>query len=107
MRGIGLPSVTFWQKTWCTKGPRRGKRVRGRVNYVRFNTEGFPGEWHLVIVQVVGEALHAASWTEFTYADGSTQPGLCFFELQDDGKIVRITDFWPDPMNCPLNERTS
>ena len=83
------------------EGPQTRERVRGRANYVRFNTEGFPGEWHLVIIQIVGEGLHAASWTEFTSADGNTQPGLCFFELQDDGKIARITDFWPDPYELP------
>jgi len=83
------------------EGPQTRERVRGRTNYVRFNTEGFPGDWHLVIIQIVGEGLHAASWTDFTNADGTTQPGLCFFDLQDDGKIVRITDFWPDPYELP------
>ena len=54
-----------------------------------------------MIIQIVGEGRHEASWTEFTNADGSIQPGLCFFELQEDGKIVRITDFWPDPYELP------
>ena len=73
---------------------------------MRFNTEGFPGEWHLVIVQVVGEGLHAASWTEFTYADGSTQPGLCFFELKTTARSFGSQTSGPILMNCPLNERT-
>ncbi|MGA7911545.1 MAG: hypothetical protein WCC30_08375 [Candidatus Dormiibacterota bacterium] len=33
-------------------------------------------------------------------ADGTTQPGLYFFEMDDEGKIARITDFWPDPYDC-------
>jgi hypothetical protein len=85
------------------EGPQTRERVRGRANYVRFNVEGFPGDWRLVIIQIIGEGLHASSWIEFTNADGSIQPGLCFFELQDDGKIVRITDFWPDPYELPAN----
>ncbi len=83
------------------EGPQTRERVRGVANYVRFNVEGFPGGWHLELVQIVGEAGHAASWVEFTNADGSTQPGLCFFELTDEGKIARITDFWPDPYELP------
>ena len=35
-----------------------------------------------------------------TYADG-TQDGLCFFDLTDDGKIAKITDFWPTPSELP------
>ena len=83
------------------EGPQTRERVRGRANYVRFNTEGFPGDWHLEIIRIVGEGVHAASWIQFTNADGSIQPGLCFFELRDDGKIARITDFWPDPYELP------
>jgi hypothetical protein len=68
---------------------------------VRFNVEGFPGDWHLDIIRIVGEGLHASSWIGFTNADGTAQPGQCFFALQEDGAIVRITDFWPDPYEVP------
>jgi hypothetical protein len=83
------------------EGPQTRERVRGSAEYVRFNVEGFPGNWHLVVVRIVGDGLNAASWIDFTNADGSKQPGLCFFELTDEGKIVRITDFWPDPYDLP------
>ena len=69
------------------EGPQTRERVRGRANYVRFNVEGFPGDWHLVVNRIIGEGLHASSWIEFTNADGIVQPGLCFFELQEDGAI--------------------
>jgi predicted component of type VI protein secretion system len=32
-----------------------------------------------------------------------TQPGLCFFDLADDGKIALITDFWPGPYDLPAS----
>lgn len=83
------------------EGPQTRERVRGRSNYVRFNVEGFPGDWRLVIIEIVGEGRRASSWIEFTNADGNNQPGLCYFELRDDGKIARITDFWPDPYELP------
>ena len=85
------------------EGPQTRERVRGRENYVRFNVEGFPGDWRLQVSQIIGEGLHASSWIEFANADGSIQPGLCFFELRDDGKIVRITDFWPEPYELPAS----
>jgi hypothetical protein len=31
------------------------------------------------------------------------QPGLCFFDLADDGKIALITDFWPEPYELPAS----
>ena len=79
------------------EGPQTRERVRGRNAYVRFNTDGFPGDWHLTVMRIVAEDRHAASWIEFTGEDQEPQPGLCFFELDGDGLIVRISDFWPDP----------
>ena len=70
--------------------------------YIRFNEEGFAYDWHLTVQRIVGEGQHAASWTEFTGPEG-TQPGLCFFDLADDGKIALITDFWPDPYPLPAS----
>jgi predicted ester cyclase len=83
------------------EGPQTRERVRGRDAYLRFNVEGFPGDWHLEIVRIVGEGRFAASWIQFTNADGTSQPGLCFFELDDRGRIAKITDFWPDPYDLP------
>jgi hypothetical protein len=83
------------------EGPQTRERVRGSGNYVRFNSEGFAGDWHLQVVRIVGDGQRAASWIDFTNSDGTTQPGLCFFELNDTNKIVRITDFWPDPYELP------
>ena len=58
-------------------------------------------DWHLVVIRIIAEGSHASSWIEFTNADGTVQPGLCFFDLQEDGTIIRITDFWPDPYELP------
>jgi hypothetical protein len=83
------------------QAPQTREQVRGRMAYVRFNAEGFPGDWHLAPERIVGEGRHAASWIWSTDASG-TQPALCFFELDDDGRIARITDFWPDPYELPV-----
>ena len=83
------------------EGPQTRERVRGRAKYIRFNVEGFPGDWHMTVVRIVGDDRYAVSRIEFTNADGTTQPGLCFFELNDAGAISLITDLWPDPYELP------
>lgn len=82
------------------EAPQSRERVRGRDAYVRFNAEGFPGDWHITATRIVGDDHHAASWIEFREA-GEVQPELCFFDLDADGSIARITDFWPEPYEPP------
>lgn len=117
MSDAGEVVTAYWraanERDWTTygallsedvvyEGPQTRERVCGRANYVRFNVEGFPGDWHLVVIRITGDGSHASSWIEFTNADGTVQPGLCFFDLQQNGTIVRITDFWPDPYDLPV-----
>jgi ketosteroid isomerase-like protein len=82
--------------------PQTRERIRGRAAYIRFNAEGFPGDWHLEVERIVGQGRHAASWIQMTDA-GERYPGLCFFDLDDDGRIARITDFWPQPYEPPAS----
>jgi ketosteroid isomerase-like protein len=82
--------------------PQTRERIRGRAAYIRFNAEGFPGDWHLEVERIVGQGRHAASWIQMTDA-GERYPGLCFFDLDDDGRIARITDFWPQPYELPAS----
>ena len=84
------------------EAPQTRERVRGRAAYVRFNAEGFPGDWHLEVERIAGQGRHAASWIQMTDA-GERYPGLCFFDLDDDGRIARITDFWPQPYELPAS----
>ena len=84
------------------EGPQTRERVRGRAAYIRFNAEGFPGDWHLEVERIVGQGRHAASWIQMTDA-GERYPGLCFFDLDEDGQIARITDFWPQPYELPAS----
>ena len=84
------------------RGPQAREQVRGRDPYIRFNVDGFRYDWHITVQRIVGEGLRAASWIEFTGPE-CTQPGLCFFDLADDGKIALITDFWPEPYDLPAS----
>ena len=84
------------------EAPQTRERVRGRTAYMRFNVEGFPSDWHLKVKRIVAEGRHAASWIEFSDA-GYHYPGLCFFGLDENGQIARITDFWPTPTELPAS----
>jgi hypothetical protein len=84
------------------EAPQTRERVRGRDAYVRFNAEGFPGQWHLTVERIIGEGRRAASWIQMT-EPGDSYPGLCFFDLDEHGQIARITDFWPTPAELPAS----
>ena len=84
------------------EGPQTRERVRGRDAYLRFNTDGFPGDWHLEVQRIVGQGSHAASWVQMSDG-GDHYPGLCFFDLGSDGRIARITDFWPTRYELPAS----
>jgi len=82
------------------EAPQTRERVRGRAAYIRFNNEGFSGQWHVTVQQIVAEPRRAASWIQMSEPD-EAYPGLCFFEIGDDGRIAKITDFWPEPCGLP------
>jgi ketosteroid isomerase-like protein len=75
------------------EAPMSHERVSGKAAYLRFNAEGFPGDWHLTVHRIVADERTAASWIEMADS-GETYPGLTFFDVAD-GLIVAITDFWP------------
>jgi ketosteroid isomerase-like protein len=79
--------------------PQTWERIRGREKYVEFNAT-YPGDWQLDVVRVTGDGQQAVSWTNFR-VDGTEQPGLCFFDVDDHGLITHITDFWPTPYEPP------
>lgn len=83
------------------ESPLSGERVAGRSAYVRFNAEGFTDDWRARLERVVAEERAAVSWVTVVRGDGARQTGVCFFELDADGRIRSLTDFWPDPSAVP------
>lgn len=84
------------------QGPQAREQVRGRDAYLRFNAEGFPGNWRVAVKRIVGEGRRAASWVELTDGD-DVMTGVCFFDFREDGKIKAITDFWPASADLPAS----
>jgi len=79
--------------------PQTRERIRGVESYVEFNAT-YPGDWNVETVRVIGEGQHGVSWTAFR-VDGGEETGICFFEVDEQGLITRITDFWPAPYEPP------
>ncbi|HYA00836.1 MAG TPA: nuclear transport factor 2 family protein [Candidatus Binatia bacterium] len=80
--------------------PQSRERVQGRAAYLRFNVEGFPGDWRITVERIVAEGRHAASRIRLSEPAG-VGIGITFFELDDAGRIARITDYWPEPYDPP------
>ncbi|MFI7609026.1 nuclear transport factor 2 family protein [Micromonospora sp. NPDC049366] len=79
--------------------PQTRELIAGRDAYLRFNQE-YPGDWHLRVTRVTGSGSHAASSATFNVGD-EQQAALTFFDLDDAGRIARITEFWPEPYDPP------
>ncbi|MER6158836.1 nuclear transport factor 2 family protein [Streptomyces sp. NPDC001868] len=88
--------------------PQTRERIRGRERYVEFNRD-YPGDWHARIERIVAEPgftgeswrpgqvvswIHVTVGLEEMYA-------ISFFTGDADGRIVAITDFWPEPYEPP------
>jgi ketosteroid isomerase-like protein len=84
--------------------PQTRERVRGRDAYLQFNRE-YPGDWQVEVERVVASDMqaggaHAATWTRFRVG-GQEQPALTFLDLDAEGRVTRVTDFWPEPYEPP------
>ena len=92
--------------TW----PQSGERIRGRDNFVAVN-EHYPaaGRWSFAVHRLVAGDGEVAS--EVTVTDGAQTGRAITFSEVHDGRIVRQTEYWPDPFEgaawrAPWVERT-
>lgn len=79
--------------------PQTRERIHGRDRFVRFNAE-YPGDWEVTVERIAGGAGTAASWIRMRVGDEEL-PAASFFDLDEAGLIVRITEFWPEPYEPP------
>ena len=79
--------------------PQSRERIRGRAAYRLFN-ETYPGDWHLTPKVVIGDAERAAVWFRWDVGDENAD-GQVFLEVDADGLITRVTDFWPEAYEPP------
>ncbi len=79
--------------------PQTRERIRGRATFVRFNVE-YPGDWHLRVRRIVADGRAAALWLD-VQEDAGQVDACVWLELAEDGRIARITDYWPVPYDPP------
>ncbi|MDF6020215.1 nuclear transport factor 2 family protein [Streptomyces sp. JH34] len=81
--------------------PQSRERILGKERYVRFNRE-YPGDWQVRAERIVadGEGRQAAARTLVTLGPEETH-AIHFFTFDADGRIVGVTDFWPEPYEPP------
>jgi ketosteroid isomerase-like protein len=78
--------------------PVSRERFRGRDNFVAVN-RAYPGDWHVAVRQVIAEGDRAASEV-IAEVEGKRDVAISFYEFRD-GRIVRETDYWPEPYPAP------
>ena len=80
--------------------PQSGERIRGRANFVAIN-ENYPahGRWEFVIHRIIAEGDQVVSDVDVT--DGVIMGRVITFSTVQDGKILKQTEFWPDPFEAP------
>ena len=79
--------------------PQTRERIRGRAAYLEFN-QTFPGDWHLAPKVVIADADRAVVWFGWTVGEEAADAQV-FLEFDADGRVSRVTDFWPDPYDPP------
>jgi ketosteroid isomerase-like protein len=76
--------------------PQSGERIRGREAFAAVNAH-YPaaGPWRFTVHRIVAEGDRAVSDVGVT--DGAVAArAVTFFEVRD-GRVWRMTEFWPDP----------
>ncbi len=78
--------------------PQTRERIRGRERYVTFNAE-YPGDWHLEPQIVLADEHHGSLLFRWTLGEEDSL-AVAFFDFVD-GRVTKITDFWPEPYEPP------
>lgn len=82
--------------------PQSKERIRGVANFVRMNRE-YPshGPWRFTIHRIVGGDTEAASDVSIT--DGVQSARAISFFTVEQGRVVRLVEFWPEPYAAPVH----
>jgi len=81
--------------------PQSRERIRGRDNYVAVNAR-YPGRWRIAVRRVVAACDTVVTEAALINADdpAARATAVSFFEVRD-GRILRQTDYWPEPYEAP------
>jgi ketosteroid isomerase-like protein len=82
--------------------PQSKERIRGAANFARMNREYVAkGLWRFTIHRIVANDREVVS--DVSTTDGQARGrAISFFDIVD-GKITRVTEFWPEAFDAPAN----
>lgn len=78
--------------------PQTRELINGRASFLEFN-QTYPGEWHLTPKVVIADDERAVVWFDWRMGDEAGE-SQTFLEIAD-GRITRVTDFWPEAYEPP------
>ncbi len=82
--------------------PQSGERIRGPRNFARMNAE-YPtaGRWTFVLNRLVAQGDTVV--TQVSVCDGEQNAEPISFFTVEDGRIVHLLEYWPEPYPPPAN----
>ena len=86
----------FLHDDYVLEWPQSGERIRGRANFVAVN-EHYPAHerWEFTVHRILAEGDEVVSDVGVT--DGVITARAITFSTLHAGKILRQSEFWPDP----------
>lgn len=91
-------AATLLADEYTCDWPQSRERIRGRENFVAVNAH-YPGRWHIVLRRLIASGGDVSTEVVMTSGD-ETITAVSFFEVHN-GKIMRETDYWPEPYDAP------
>ncbi|TDR80232.1 nuclear transport factor 2 family protein [Paludibacterium purpuratum] len=82
--------------------PQSNERIRGGERFARMNQE-YPahGPWRFTLNRLIGSEHEVVSDVSIT--DGVQHARAISFFTVEDGLIVRLVEYWPEPYPAPAN----
>ena len=84
--------------------PQSKERIRGAENFARMNSE-YPtgGRWEFKINRLVTQGTTVVSQVSLTDGTQNAEP-ISFFTV-DQGKIMKLVEYWPEPFEPNMNRQ--
>jgi hypothetical protein len=89
-------------RAFVLEWPQSRERIRGTERFARMNQE-YPahGPWRFTIHRLIAGASEAA--TDVSVTDGVRKDRAISFFTLEEGRILRIVEFWPEPFAAAGN----
>ena len=84
--------------------PQSKELIRGAERFGRMNHEySAHGPWQFAVLRIIGNETEAVSEVEIT--DGTQNAKAISIFTVEDGKIIRLVEYWPEPYAAAENRK--